>query len=162
MDRQRRRILDSKQTTLPLGDLTIDLSDWAGTGDVTTVYSPMTGTDTLTLTGGDLSWGLNTRNNGVFDWNDTVTTSHPGDLRIAGCVDITGENADIKVQGISLVDTLKDLQQRLGWLVPNPELESQWQELRELGDRYRALEVECQQKAEMWHRLNTMPPPEKP
>lgn len=154
--------MDTKQTNHTLDDLTIDLSDWPGTGDATTIYNAITSTDTLTLTGGatDLSWGLTTNNNGVFDWHDTVTTSHPGDLRITGCVDITGQNADIKVHGVSLLNTLKDLQQRLGWLVPNPELESQWQELRELGDRYRALEAECQQKAEMWQSLNRMPPPE--
>jgi flagellar motility protein MotE (MotC chaperone) len=43
-------------------------------------------------------------------------------------------------------------------LVPNPELEKEWDELRRLGERYRKLEKKCQQKAEMWNKLKSMPP----
>lgn len=155
--------MDTKQVTNKLNQLNLDLSDWPGTGDVTTIYNTIAATDTLTLTGGatDMSWGLNNVN-GVFDWNDTITTTSSGDLTVQGTVDITGQNADIKINGVSLCDTLRDLQQRLGWMVPNPTLEKEWQELRELGDRYRALEAECQQKTDMWQSLNRMPPPEKP
>lgn len=154
--------MDTKQITNKLDQLNLDLSDWPGTGDVTTIYNTIAATDTLTLTGGatDMSWGLNNIN-GVFDWNDTITTTGPGNLAVQGTVDINGHNADIKINGVSLCDTLRDLQQRLGWMVPNPALEKEWQELRELGDRYRALEAQCQQKSEMWQSLNRMPPPEK-
>jgi flagellar motility protein MotE (MotC chaperone) len=49
------------------------------------------------------------------------------------------------------------VEQRLNMLVPNPELEKEWDELRRLGERYRKLEKKCQQKAEMWNKLKSMP-----
>lgn len=46
------------------------------------------------------------------------------------------------------------LEQRLNCLIPNPELEKEWRELKELGDRYRELEKDLQEKAKMWRALN--------
>jgi hypothetical protein len=45
------------------------------------------------------------------------------------------------------------LEQRLNILVPNPELEAEWDELRELGERYRELERQCKEKGDMWAKL---------
>jgi hypothetical protein len=42
----------------------------------------------------------------------------------------------------------------------NPELETEWTELRELGDRYRKLEQQILDKQATWDRLKAMPPPE--
>lgn len=46
---------------------------------------------------------------------------------------------DIKIKGKSLTDTLERIEQRLGILHPNEELEEIWTELKELGNRYREL-----------------------
>jgi hypothetical protein len=83
------------------------------------------------------------------NWNNTAS----------GVVDLQGENADIKINGKSLVDTLTALEQRLNILTPNPKLEAEWDELRELGERYRELEKQCKEKAEMWTKLKSMPAP---
>lgn len=77
----------------------------------------------------------------------------------SGVLDLAGENADIKINGKSLVDTLKALEERLNILVPNTKLEADWDELRELGERYRALEKQCEEKAAMWEKLKSMPAP---
>jgi flagellar motility protein MotE (MotC chaperone) len=45
-------------------------------------------------------------------------------------------------------------------LVPNPELETEWEELRKLGEQYRALEAKLTEQGEMWTKLKAMPPPE--
>ena len=43
---------------------------------------------------------------------------------------------------------------------PFGELEADWDELRELGERYRELEKRCKEKAETWNKLKAMPPPQ--
>lgn len=78
----------------------------------------------------------------------------------SGLLDLTGDNADIKINGKSLMSAIEALEQRLNILTPNPKLEAEWDELRELGERYRALEKQCKEKAAMWEKLKSMPPPE--
>ena len=90
---------------------------------------------------------------------NTVWTTNTADWSIgtsvsqSGTMELKGDNADIKVNGRSLMDAIDALEQRLNILVPNPELEKEWDELRELGDRYRALEKKCQEKGDMWAKL---------
>jgi len=62
-------------------------------------------------------------------------------------------NGDVQVQGRSLAEFMQQVEQRLNMLQPNPEMEQEWDELRELGERYRELEQQCAEKAEMWNRL---------
>ena len=81
------------------------------------------------------------------------------DNNVSSTIDLKGENADIKINGISLVDTLKTIQDRLNILRPNPELETEWDQLRELGAQYRALEIKLKEQSDMWAKLKAMPPP---
>jgi hypothetical protein len=81
------------------------------------------------------------------------------DNNVSSTIDLKGENADIKINGISLVDTLKTIQDRLNILRPNPELETEWDQLRELGAQYRELEKKLQEQSDMWAKLKAMPPP---
>ena len=60
---------------------------------------------------------------------------------------------DIEINGRSLMDAIEALEQRLNIMVPNPELEKEWDELKELGDRYRELEKQCKEKGQMWTKL---------
>ena len=94
-----------------------------------------------------------TGTNGI-DW------SVGSNIQPSGTIDLRGKDADIKVNGRSLMDAIEALEQRLNILVPNPELEKEWDELRELGERYRELEKKCKEKGEMWAKLKQMPPPE--
>ena len=73
---------------------------------------------------------------------------------------LDGEGADIEVNGWSLVDAVKKIEERLNILHPNAELEKEWAELRELGEQYRALEQHIRDKQATWDRLKAMPPPE--
>jgi hypothetical protein len=65
---------------------------------------------------------------------------------------LTG-NADIKFGNVSLKDFMEKVSLRLNMMVPNPELERQWDELRTLGEAYRAVEKECMDKAKVWDIL---------
>lgn len=60
---------------------------------------------------------------------------------------------DIKIGDVSLMDTLNTINSRLAILKVNPELEERWSELKKLGDRYRELEKEIQDKEKVWNIL---------
>lgn len=84
----------------------------------------------------------------AVDWSiGTTTESNSGKLMLKG------DNADIEVNGRSLMGAIEALEQRLNIMVPNTELEKEWDELRELGDRYRELEKQCKEKGNMWAKL---------
>lgn len=74
-------------------------------------------------------------------------------------INLNGEGADIEVNGWSLVDAIKKIEERLNILTPNENLESEWEELRTLGDQYRKLEQHIKDKQATWDKLKAMPPP---
>ena len=103
------------------------------------------------------STGLNyqspyTFNNATPNWSISESKS-------SSTLDLKGENADIRINGVSLVDTLKTIQDRLNILTPTPEMEAEWDQLRELGEQYRALEIKLKEQGDMWTKLKAMPPP---
>lgn len=82
-------------------------------------------------------------------WNtNAITTSGwsngPNDLEVKG---------DITLKGKSLSQTLDKIEQRLAILHPNPELEDSWEQLKELGNQYRALEKDLIEKQKIWNIL---------
>jgi hypothetical protein len=76
----------------------------------------------------------------------------------SGTIEIKGEDADIKINGKSMVTWMEAVEERLNILTPNPELEKDWDDLRRLGERYRALERKCKEKAKMWAALKKVQP----
>lgn len=72
------------------------------------------------------------------------------ELMVRGDVDITG---DIIIKGKSLCETLEGIEQRLGILKPNQELEEKWDKLKALGDMYRELEKEIIAQEEIYSIL---------
>ena len=96
-------------------------------------------------------------------WTTNTTAGWNGigaaDIRPSGTISLKGEDADIDINGKSLMKTLEALEERLNMMVPNPELEKDWDDLKKLGDRYRKLEKKCKEKAQMWNKLKSMPKP---
>jgi hypothetical protein len=86
-------------------------------------------------------------------WDSINITSALDPTVSAGRLDLKGEGADVVINDVSLTDTLKGIQERLNLLIPNPALESEWNELRELGERYRQLEADLLAKQKMWATL---------
>lgn len=78
----------------------------------------------------------------------------------SGRLTLNGENADIEVNGESLIGLLKDISERLNILRPNEKMEKEWDQLRELGEQYRALEAKLKEQGAMWEKLKAMPPPD--
>jgi len=125
------------------------------------------GYGSMTITGGSPVYTIGPITTGIsgpgFNWGNTGASPHAVDINSrqgSGVIDVKGENADIKINGVSLCDTLKVIQDRLNLLQPNPELEAEWDQLRELGDQYRKLEAEFKEKTKMWNTLKSMSPPE--
>lgn len=81
------------------------------------------------------------------------TMSLPVHINNSGRIECTGENADLILNGKSVKTALEAIEERLAILHPNPELEKEWAELKELGDRYRTLETEIKAKMKVWDTL---------
>ena len=138
------------------------------------------GTDTITITGvnGDDSNTIDLSSlnlTGGIDYsslsNTIISQSHAGkyiyndptwsptlSVGTSGTLQLDGDNADIVVNGVSLMDKINAIGERLNMLDINPELEAEWDQLRELGDCYRQLEQELKTKSEMWKTLKTKTP----
>jgi len=70
-----------------------------------------------------------------------------GDVLIQnGNLKINGPDADIQIGEVSLKKFMEDVSLRLSIMQPNTKLEKDWEELKELGDRYRQLEKEMIKK----------------
>lgn len=76
----------------------------------------------------------------------------------SGKIELNGDNADITVNGRSLIESIKKIEERLNILTPNPKMETEWDQLRELGEQYRELEKKLTEQGDMWAKLKAMPP----
>ena len=103
-----------------------------------------TGTVTIpNSTSNGLYWGINGTSNTI-----TVDPSLKGNsLSVKGNADFEGE---VTIKGKSLTATLDKIEERLAILHPNLKLEDKWDELKELGKRYRELEQELIEKEKVW------------
>ena len=90
----------------------------------------------------------------------TSTSISPWANTNGGKIKLDGDEADIEINGKSLIDMIKGIEERLNILTVNKQLESEWEELRALGNQYRALERHILDKQATWDKLKAMPPPE--
>jgi len=114
------------------------------------VGSPLTGTlttqstiatqPTITYTGTP-----STITNGWLNANTGPTT-----LKVAGDAEFGG---DIKIKGVNLTSRLDAIEERLGILRPNNDLEGKWEKLKALGEEYRALEKDILEREKIWDLL---------
>ena len=127
-------------------------------GDLTT-FGPSGATGVNTVLGGTgYTYTTNTTNT-ASPWIATGTNINPAMMvSQGGSIEIKGEDADIKINGKSMKTWMEAVEERLNILTPNPELEKDWDELQELGERYRALEQKCKEKAQMWAALKKVQP----
>lgn len=94
--------------------------------------------------------------NGTTYSSGTYTIANstaPLNINNSGRIECSGENADLVLNGKSVKKTLEAIEERLAILHPSPELEREWEELKELGQRYRTLEAEIKEKMKVWDTL---------
>jgi hypothetical protein len=103
--------------------------------------------DIYSITASNSSYTYTT---GTSAGNPWITANNHNTLSVKGDADFDGE---VRVKGRSLAEFMERVEQRLNILQPNPEMEQEWDELRELGERYRELERQCKEKSDVWNRL---------
>ena len=143
---------DWSTDSISVDNLTIDLSNtMMGPHTINTLDTiTIGGSPTYTISGSGttmLPGSVLTNNGWAPNPNTTMSISQ------SGTIQLEGDNADIKVNGESLMGTLRGIQDRLNMLRPNANLEAEWDQLRELGDQYRKLEAEFKEKSKMWNIL---------
>jgi hypothetical protein len=144
--------LDEKvyETTASVtSSISLDLSNTLSNVSLT---SPYTYTSSASL-GAFPNTIYTTNGTNTLPWMTQASLSAPK-------ITLNGEGADVEVNGWSLIDAVKRIEQRLGLFQPNPELEAEWKDLKRLGDRYRKLEQRIKDKQATWDRLRAMPAPE--
>jgi hypothetical protein len=165
--------MKTDQLELELDDYTIslDLSDLDLNN--TMVLTPTISTiDTITISPGNITSGAytigaagtgangyvyTTNATGNFSWQ---ASNSPMTVDQSGTIELSGDNADIKINGSSLLDMIKSIDSRLNILRPDQELEKEWDELRELGNKYRELEKHITEKMDTWNKIKAMNPPD--
>lgn len=97
-----------------------------------------------------------TNNTGTIspNWNitDTITLGNTSftPLKVVGDAEIDGK---LILGGKDIGEILEKLEERLAILHPNVELEDRWEELKELGRRYKELEQDILEKEKIYSIL---------
>ena len=104
-------------------------------------------------------WTYSSVSGGPYTINGGAGTGYPWATNVSPKIRLDGEGADIEVNGVSLMDMIGKIEQRLNILHPNEKLEEEWEELRALGEQYRKLEQHIKDKQATWDKLKAMPPP---
>jgi len=146
---------DSKDLEALLSQLKFDFDDNLLNSTASTITtaastwpypSASTGSYTWTTngTGGyNLGTTINPSLNFSDNWQDTK-------LKVQGDAEFDG---DVKIKGKSITEMFAKIEERLGILYPNEKLEEKWEELKKLGDAYRALEKDILEKEQIWETL---------
>jgi hypothetical protein len=132
-------------------------------------YSAMLGTPTsitsggggITTAGGGGGATLSTTMNNGLLWNNSTPTytnqttgwttyNQPQVLKVAGNAEFEGE---VTIRGVKLDERLNAIEERLGILRPNNDLEGKWEKLKALGEEYRKLEQEILEGEKIWATL---------
>jgi len=122
--KQVTQIYTLNANTVPNGGYTL-------TGNTNTNYSNITMASGSYLTVGGGGVGSL--------WTNTTATTSPN--MTVGKVKIT--ETDIEIDGMSLRDILKSLQDRLAILVPDPKKLKEFEALKQAYDHYKILEALC-------------------
>jgi hypothetical protein len=149
---------------------TITLSDWdsplstsltnsytfpsATLGTASSITAGGSGATLTTTTGGGLMWSNPTYtatpytvSNGTTGW---TTYNQPSIMKVECDAEFKGE---VTIRGVKLDERLNAIEERLGILRPNNDLEGKWEKLKALGDEYRKLEQEILEGEKIWATL---------
>jgi hypothetical protein len=150
--------LDQHQLDLDLtsGSMDFSYSQGLGVGAADTVYT-IGNLDSV-----DLSTSIDWGNLGSNITLGPLMTDSPMQVAPSGRLTLTGDDADIEINGESVVGVLKEIRDRLGIIQMNETMEAEWDELRQLREQYEAKLAECREKSRAWDALKQMPPPQMP
>ncbi len=117
------------------------------------------GATLTTTTGGSLTWNNTnytatatpyTVSNTTTGWATYNNQLQQGMLKVSGNAEFEGE---VTIRGVKLDERLNAIEERLGILRPNNDLEGRWEKLKALGEEYRKLEKEILEGESIWDTL---------
>jgi hypothetical protein len=112
-----------------------------------TTYPNITTISTGTISTGTLSTSLT---GPTWTTSPYTINTVPSIMKVEVDAEFHG---DVRIKGVNLSDRLDTIEERLGILRPNHDLEGRWEELKELGEQYRQLEKEILEKEHVWDLL---------
>ena len=115
--------------------------------------STMATSNTYTINPSSTTAGSIFVSTGTHSTPTWTTGASPVQMNQSGKIKLTGEGADVEINGLSLKKVLEDIEDRLAILRPADDLEKDWDELRRLGNEYRQLEQEIREKMAVWDTL---------
>jgi len=145
---------DTDTITITSSDLTTGISNSQTT--ITSVTGAQGDYYYTSGTASPITWGTGTAgqvltSNGSSTGWANISLAEPNiegaTLKVNGDADFDGE---VTIKGKNIADMFAKIEERLAILHPNPELEDKWDELKELGKRYKELEAEIIEKEKMW------------
>ena len=88
-------------------------------------------------------------------WSNPVQAANnvAATLAQSGTLELHGDNADLKINGVSLTETLVSIQEMLGVMKMDSALEREFNELKEAGVQYRRLRDKFQEQKTVWDTL---------
>ena len=117
----------------------------------------------------DESFTISTDHNAAVTWPfvpsglDMSTITIAGESTISSTIstgefivrdrDLVVDGGDLIINGVGLSSRLDKIEERLGILKPNPEMESRWEQLKSLGEQYRQLEAELTERDYIFEQL---------
>jgi|694.fasta_scaffold50703_8 hypothetical protein len=127
-------------------------------GTPTSITSGGSGATLTTTTGGGLMWGnvgtpyTVTGAPGTISTGGNWTTynNQPTIMKVEGDAEFKGE---VTIRGVKLDERLTAIEERLGILRPNNDLEGKWEKLKALGEEYRRIEKEILEGEDIWATL---------
>jgi hypothetical protein len=105
---------------------------------------------TGTVSGTGTSYTIPVTGTSGSSWVSIGQDDTKASLKVTGNAEISG---NLTVDGVNIGELLQGIQSQLGLLVPNPEIESEFDQLRELGDQYRKLEALLKEQKRVWDIL---------
>ena len=126
------------------------------------VFNPTASvTDSITVSNTGGPYAITSATGITVPWTGTSTTGNTLNINDSSWnkpastkIRLDGPEADIEINGESLTDMIRNIERRLNILKPNEKLESEWEELRALGDAYRTLEANIEAKMKTWNAIS--------
>ena len=87
------------------------------------------------------------------NWTVNTNSTFSQNVRITGKEILLDEDADIKFGNTSLMATLREIKTQLGMLTPDPQLESEFKELKDCAREYERLRTKFLEQKQMWDTL---------
>ena len=153
-------------------DDTITLTGWDNSLSTSLstdyTYSATLGTPTSMTSGGGGAGSLSTTVSNGLLWGGTGISAtpsvytnqttgwttpynnQPSIMKVECDAEFKGE---VTIKGVKLDDRLTAIEERLGILRPNNDLEGKWEKLKALGEEYRKLEQEILEGESIWATL---------